>query len=394
MHIRAALVLASLATSLPSAHAGELLVTSRFTDEVLRYDLATGAFLGVFADGGGLDNPVGLSFGPDGALYVVSADTNQVLRYDGTSGAFLDVFAGGNLLAGPRQLNFGPDGHLYVASGAGDRIVRFDGTSGAFLGIAAAGNGLDGPTSFTFGPGGDLFVGSVLTDRVLRFDGASGAFEGVFAHEHLDLPHDVAFGPDGLMYVSNAGGQEDVVRFDASSGAFVDVFVSDPQASFALGLTWTRDGGLLLANQGFDEVRRYDARSGALQHVLVSAGSGGLDGPLFTARVPEAATTTVFAFDPGLAGGSSWLAVEGARPGAEVQVFLGRGPGMQSVGGCAGLALDVSDARALGRGFADESGGLLLDRRVPLALGGHSVFLQALDRGRCETSHVVVQAIP
>jgi glucose/arabinose dehydrogenase len=62
--------------------ASELLVTSRNTDEVLRYDLATGAFLGVFAAGGGLDNPVGLTFGPDGHLYVASDVTDQVLRYD------------------------------------------------------------------------------------------------------------------------------------------------------------------------------------------------------------------------------------------------------------------------------------------------------------------------
>ena len=65
----------------------EILVSSRFTDQVLRYDLASGAFLGVFASGGGLDNPVGLTFGPDGNLYVASGETDQVLRYDGTSGA-------------------------------------------------------------------------------------------------------------------------------------------------------------------------------------------------------------------------------------------------------------------------------------------------------------------
>ena len=48
----------------------ELLVSSNNTNEVLRYDRATGAFLGAFvtAGSGGLVGPRGLAFGPDGAL--------------------------------------------------------------------------------------------------------------------------------------------------------------------------------------------------------------------------------------------------------------------------------------------------------------------------------------
>ena len=66
------------------------------TDEVLRYDGSTGAFLGAFvsAGSGGLDDPTGLAFGPDGNLYVGSFfdRVDQVLRYDGATGAFLDAF--------------------------------------------------------------------------------------------------------------------------------------------------------------------------------------------------------------------------------------------------------------------------------------------------------------
>jgi hypothetical protein len=48
--------LAALALALP-ATAQDLLVSSRFTDQILRYDGTTGAFVGVFAQGGGLNNP-------------------------------------------------------------------------------------------------------------------------------------------------------------------------------------------------------------------------------------------------------------------------------------------------------------------------------------------------
>ncbi|SRR5579883_1601399 len=90
---------------------------------VLRYS-PTGQFLGVAASGGGLIRPYGNAFGPDGNLYVSSFRTNQILRYDGTTGAFLGVFASDNNhglgslngLNGPNGLLFAPDGSLYVAT--------------------------------------------------------------------------------------------------------------------------------------------------------------------------------------------------------------------------------------------------------------------------------------
>lgn len=90
---------------------------------VLRYS-PTGQFLGVAASGNGLTRPYGNAFGPDGSLYVSSFRTNQILRYDGKTGAFLGVFASdnnnglgaANSLNGPNNLLFGSDGSLYVAT--------------------------------------------------------------------------------------------------------------------------------------------------------------------------------------------------------------------------------------------------------------------------------------
>ncbi len=76
-------------------------VASEKNDRIVQLDASTGAFvrnividdpLTAQDETGGLDAPTGLAFGHDGRLYVASANTDQVLRYDSTSGAFVDVF--------------------------------------------------------------------------------------------------------------------------------------------------------------------------------------------------------------------------------------------------------------------------------------------------------------
>jgi hypothetical protein len=127
---------------------------------VLCYDGQSGAFVKVFVErgSGGLDYLDGLTFGPDGHLYVVSRETNNVLRYDGTTGAFIDEFASNIPFTG--GLRFGPDGNLYVCSS--DSIKRYNGTTGAYENDFVTGGGLYLPNDLEFvrmaSPGmGDYF---------------------------------------------------------------------------------------------------------------------------------------------------------------------------------------------------------------------------------------------
>ena len=94
---------------------GDLYVTSNETDEVLRYDGTTGAFIDSFALGGGLDGATGLAVIPRAGidLLVASRANGRVLRYDGTTGAYVGDFvsAGSGGLESPVGLTFGPDGN-------------------------------------------------------------------------------------------------------------------------------------------------------------------------------------------------------------------------------------------------------------------------------------------
>ena len=73
-----------------SVTAGDLLVSSRFSNNVLRYNPETGTSRGVFASGNGMANPNGIAMGPDGRLYVGNGDEPRVLRFNGISGEFID----------------------------------------------------------------------------------------------------------------------------------------------------------------------------------------------------------------------------------------------------------------------------------------------------------------
>lgn len=254
---------------------GDMFVSSRFSNNILRYDQDTGAFLGVFAQGPELLNPNGIAFGPDQSLYVGLGDAGSVLRYD-AAGVFQGEFvaAGSGGLGGVRDIIFGPDGDLYVASGTTDQVLRYNGTTGAFVGVAAQGNGLNGPVGLAFGPQGDLFVGAALSNQVFVFD--DGLFEMAFnAGPTHSNAVGLVFNPAGELLVAQSVTGE-VLEFDPLTGNFEGVFAAGPPG---IPIYMEISGGILHVGAfQTDSVWRFNATTGALIDQFVLPGLGGLNG--------------------------------------------------------------------------------------------------------------------
>ncbi|MBL9124339.1 MAG: SMP-30/gluconolactonase/LRE family protein [Planctomycetaceae bacterium] len=255
------------------AAALELLLSSRDSNEIYKFDLATRVGTPFISGGAsGLSGPVGMRYGPDGNLYVSNFYTSEIRKYNGTTGAPLGVFVSSKAgLSAPTDLRFGPDGNLYVANFGDSTILRFDGQTGAPLpgdngkAFASGGNLAQG-TSLKFN-GNDLYVADFGSDRVLKYNitqspsVASTVFANMtpFLTDDGFSPGGIAFGPNGDLYVSGLLGQN--IGVFSSTGAPIRQF-NAPSFSFPSDLLFTPDGQLLIASTGLNGIFSFDPLTG------------------------------------------------------------------------------------------------------------------------------------
>ncbi|MBE9111339.1 hypothetical protein IQ273_18190 [Nodosilinea sp. LEGE 07298] len=221
------------------------------TSSVLRFDGTTGAFIDAFIsddpttdidETGGLVRPYELAFGPDGNLYVASFLSDQILRYDGKTGAFLDIFAEGNGLAG--GLN-GPDGLLFINESlyvtTQGSIATEDSDTGDIFPSFSAGLPSQILRYDTLAPG--------TTPTIFATPDPSSESFGFVSLLGLEV------GPvDGDLYVSDFAG--DILRFDVETGDLIERLSTNfttgesPSNNFIGNLDFSSTGNLLTV--GFD----------------------------------------------------------------------------------------------------------------------------------------------
>jgi RHS repeat-associated protein len=207
------------------------------------------------ATSGLLLSPSGVALGPDGSLYIADMGNQRVRRVD-PQGTITTVAGTGEFgfdqdgvpatsakLSNPISVAIGPDGSLYIADQGNHRIRRVD-PSGIIQTVAGDGtqcflgqlpesefasvckdNGpgtaakLRFPSSVAVAPDGALLIGDGLNRRVRRVDlsgiittvagngGTPGTGDGGPATGAglVSLP-DIAVGPDGSIYITQAQG--------------------------------------------------------------------------------------------------------------------------------------------------------------------------------------------
>ena len=234
-------------------------------------DLGTEAVL-AHLSGDGLDYPLGGAIGPDGMLYVTCINTDEVLKYNPRTQEFIGVFAdSSDGVDGPVGITFGPDGNCYVALDSSSTVVRLDGDTGEGLGIFAQGNS-SGMFDLAFGPDGDLFVTATgVNDGVMRFDGDTGDYvTHTIPASVMSYPKAILI-DGGYVYVCDALG-DSVIRHDLASHSW-STFI--PSGSHGLdnpsGLALDEDGHLLVSSKGTDHVLRYNGSTGAYMNSFGNA---------------------------------------------------------------------------------------------------------------------------
>jgi outer membrane protein assembly factor BamB len=211
---------------------GSLFVAGFDNFALLRYSII-GGNLGKFADAGNspsFGQPGGVIY-HGGLLYVADTGAGNIKRYDPTkpkASAFKDVFVTGGL-SQPEGMAFGPDGNLYVCSRNAGQIVRFNGSTGALIGaLINGGSNLSSPEDLAFDSSGRLYVadtGLALMGKVVRFSISSGQFTDVFIDDSgLSTARSLAFGPGGKLFVGDSGNA--TIRRYTTTGAFDTEFVS------------------------------------------------------------------------------------------------------------------------------------------------------------------------
>ncbi len=182
---------------------------------ILRFDAKTGA-LSESLGAGQFAMPHGLTIDAKGHLWVTDVALQQVFELDATGRVLLTLGERG--VAGDDETHFNmptdvavaDDGTFFVSDGYGNsRVVRFS-PEGRFERSWGEVGVLPGqfvvPHGIALGPDGNVYVADRGNARVQIFD-RDGTFVGKWESAALGRPWSIAFDADGLAFVVDGGDQ-------------------------------------------------------------------------------------------------------------------------------------------------------------------------------------------
>ena len=274
-----------------AAQASELLVTSFFSNTIVRYDTTTGTTIGSYT-GGTVSGALGLKVGPDGLLYVCSEGNNSIQRFNMSTHAYVDTFISGSNLNGPTGLTFDSSNNVLVGNFNNSTVTKYN-SSGTFLStlVTAGAGGINGPdVGIVVAPDGKLYVPSFDSNAVLRYNATTGAFIDTFIPAGglgaMSQPRTILF-RDNKVWVTSDNGNK-VLRYGLD-GSFIDTFVTPGLGglSGASGMAFGDDGLLYVSSWRNSRILKYSLTDGSFAGTAISTG---LNGPTAILMVPEPST--------------------------------------------------------------------------------------------------------
>jgi DNA-binding beta-propeller fold protein YncE len=150
--------------------AGLLWVADTGNARVLSVNIQSGQFLAGLDRAAGLNYPIAVACGPNGALFVTDSATSDVIGFDSQGRRFLRL-GEHRPLRGPRQVALDSQGRIYVTEADANRLHVFDANGNsleAFDMPSTKLGPLKSPSGIAVGANGDLYLADTQNHRVLR----------------------------------------------------------------------------------------------------------------------------------------------------------------------------------------------------------------------------------
>jgi two-component sensor histidine kinase len=165
--------------------------------------------------------------------------------------------------------------HAFKGRSEGEVTVSLHSGADGRIRLCVADNGVGiGPGRSVYASTNVLGFGAIVGMQNARFSVPYGQSGG------LTAPLDIAFGPDGNLYVvsidfplaTDSPGR--VMRYDGLTGAFIDTFIAAGTGNLIFPSDLLFQGDILLISDTQRGVLRFDANTGAPLGVFIAPGSG------------------------------------------------------------------------------------------------------------------------
>lgn len=205
----------------------------------------------------GLASPRALAFRASGELLV--ADNDQILRFDAATGASLGVFAA---LAGVDAIVVDLLGNVFAASSTGGELRKYDSAGSPVATVS----GLDTPGALALDDQGRLFVAANDSGNGIqgfRYLASDLSLVGVFVTAGLNVPMSATYRGNTLYIADLFGGVDQV----DTSGVVSPFAATD--LNFPWGVAFDPSGNLYVASSLDGKIQVFDG-AGVFQSTLTS----------------------------------------------------------------------------------------------------------------------------